>query len=109
LRCASGKFAIGIENVLLRTLSVSGVVGVNASRGATPSMKRNTAVEKPPINRLALVAIASNTGYKSDGELAMTFRMSAVAVATAVSINSLTSIRQIIVSCRFYLRFSFPG
>ena len=41
---------------------------------------RKTAVEKPPSNRLALVAIASNTGRTSDGELAMTFNISAVAV-----------------------------
>ena len=41
---------------------------------------RKTAVEKPPSSRLALVAIASNTGRTSDGELAMTFNISAVAV-----------------------------
>src|SRR6185436_19175236 len=34
---------------------------------------------KPPISRLALEAIASNTGCTSDGELAMTFNISAVA------------------------------
>ena len=55
-------------------------------------MKRNTPVEKPPISRLALAAIASNTGCTSDGELAITFRMSAVAVcrssASRVSLNS---------------------
>src|SRR6478752_10291552 len=43
------------------------------------SMTRWTAVEKPPIRRLALDAMASNTGCTSDGELAMTFRISAVA------------------------------
>ena len=57
-----------------------------------PSRKRKTAVENPPISRLALVAIASNTGCTSDGELAITLRMSAVAVcrssASLVSLNS---------------------
>ena len=56
------------------------------------STKLNTAVEKPPISRFALAAMASNTGCTSDGELAMTFRMSAVAVcrssASLVSLNS---------------------
>ena len=42
-------------------------------------MMRQTAVENPPTSRLALVAIASNTGFTSDGELAMTFNISAVA------------------------------
>src|SRR2546430_15963456 len=42
-------------------------------------MTRWTAVENPPISRLALEAIASNTGCTSDGELAMTFNISAVA------------------------------
>ena len=37
-------------------------------------------MEKPPISLFELVAIASNTGCTSDGELAITFRMSAVAV-----------------------------
>src|SRR6478609_8006940 len=43
------------------------------------SMTRWTAVEKPPISRLALEAIASNTGCTSSGELAITFNISAVA------------------------------
>src|SRR6266567_8792792 len=42
-------------------------------------MTRWTAVENPPISRLALIAIASNTGCTSLGELAMTFNISAVA------------------------------
>src|SRR4051794_34506095 len=42
-------------------------------------MNRNTAAEYPPISRLALAAIASNTGCTSDGELAMIFNISAVA------------------------------
>ena len=57
-------------------------------------MKRNTAVEKPPMRRFALAAIASNTGCTSEGELAITLRMSAVAVcrssASCVSLNSRT-------------------
>src|SRR3954454_4552584 len=48
-----------------------------------PSMKRKTVVEKPPSRRLALAAIASNTGCTSDGELAMTFNISAVAACCA--------------------------
>jgi len=46
----------------------------------------------PEINFFALCAIASNTGCTSDGELAITFWMSAVAVcrssASRVSLNS---------------------
>src|SRR5882672_2773992 len=42
-------------------------------------MKRSTVVEKAPRRRFALAAMASNTGCTSDGELAITFRMSAVA------------------------------
>ncbi len=59
-----------------------------------PSMKRKTVLEKPPISLLALAAMASKTGCTSDGELAMTFRISAVAVcrssASLVSLNSRT-------------------
>jgi hypothetical protein len=55
-------------------------------------MTRVTAAEWPPDSRLALSAMASNTGCTSDGELAITFRMSAVAVcrssASLVSLNS---------------------
>src|ERR1700722_1349726 len=43
------------------------------------SMTRWTAVENPPISRLALDAIASNTGCTPDGELAMIFSISAAA------------------------------
>src|SRR3954452_17283161 len=42
-------------------------------------MKRNTAAEKPPSRRFALSTMASNTGCTSDGDLAMTFNISAVA------------------------------
>src|SRR5436305_11636029 len=42
-------------------------------------MRLYTTVDKPPIRRLALAAIASNTGCTSDGELAMIFSISAVA------------------------------
>ena len=44
-----------------------------------PSMNRNTAAEYPPISRLALATIASNTGWMSFGDLAITFNISAVA------------------------------
>ena len=57
-------------------------------------MNRNTVLENPPISRLALVAIASNTGCTSDGEQAITLRISAVAVcrssASLVSLNRRT-------------------
>src|SRR5438309_4647234 len=53
-------------------------------------MKRNTEVEKPPIIRLALVAMALNTGCRSSGELAMTFNISAVAACCSrASLRSL--------------------
>src|SRR5215470_6406780 len=55
-----------------------------------PSMKRNTPAVCPPIRRLALAAIASKTGCTSDGELAITFRISAVAACCSrASVNSL--------------------
>src|SRR6185436_7864693 len=44
-----------------------------------PPTNRYTAVDKPPISLSALATIASNTGCTSDGELAMTFNISAVA------------------------------
>src|SRR5215475_9649206 len=53
-------------------------------------MNRNTAAECPPISRLALAAIASNTGCTSDGELAITLRISAAAACCSrASFNSL--------------------
>src|SRR5438552_6891619 len=54
-------------------------VDVNATRCCMPSTNRNTAPENPPSSRLAFDAMASNTGCTSDGELAMTFNISAVA------------------------------
>jgi hypothetical protein len=51
-------------------------------------------VENPLIRRLELDAIASNTGCTSAGELAMTFRISAVPVwrssVSCVSLNRRT-------------------
>ena len=44
-----------------------------------PPTNRYTAVDKPPISLSALATIASSTGCTSDGELAMTFNISAVA------------------------------
>jgi hypothetical protein len=85
------KSARGRGNWAFKCSSAAGAVGVNAASCATPSTKRNTAVEKPPMSRLELVAMAANTGCTSDGELAMTFRISAVAVcrssASRVSLN----------------------
>ena len=82
----------GCGNDVLSSSSAAGLVGVKAVRWAVSSRKRKTAVEKPPSSRLALLAIASNTGVVSDGELAITFRMSDVAVcrssASCVSLNS---------------------
>ena len=55
---------------------------------------RVTIAEVPPNSRSALSTIASNTGCTSDGELAMTLRISAVAVcrssASLVSLNRRT-------------------
>ena len=48
--------------------SASGLVRVNAARCTASSTKRYTAVDKPPISRLARSAMASNTGCTSDGE-----------------------------------------
>src|SRR5215212_11114111 len=48
-----------------------------------PSTMRYSADVWPPSNRLALLTIASNTGCTSDGELAMTFNISAVAACCA--------------------------
>ena len=57
-----------------------------------PSMNRMTVLEKPPIRRAALDAMTSKTGCTLDRELAITLRMSAVAVcrssASWVSLNS---------------------
>jgi len=82
---------IVLEKVFLRTSSASDVVvGVKALRWLTPSMKRNTPAEYPPINRLALAAIASNAGCTSSGELAITLRISAAAACCSrASFNSL--------------------
>ena len=59
-----------------------------------PSPTRVTVAENAPISRFALSTIASNTGCTSDGELAMTLRISAVAVcrssASLVSLNRRT-------------------
>src|SRR5882757_7217791 len=44
-----------------------------------PSTNRYTPVEKPPISLSALATMAANTGCTSDGELAITFNISAVA------------------------------
>src|SRR5437868_11338263 len=49
-------------------------------------MKRITVAEKPPISRLALAAMASNTGCTSEGELAITFNISAVAACCSRAI-----------------------
>src|ERR1041385_4762581 len=42
-------------------------------------MKRITVAQKPPVSLFALAAMASNTGCTSDGELAITFNIAAVA------------------------------
>ena len=77
-----------------REASASELVGVNASRCITSSLSLNTVVDSALTSRFDRSAIASNTGCTSDGELAMTFRISAVAVcrssASRVSLNSRT-------------------
>ena len=91
---ASGKSANAIGNEPRSASSAAGFVGVNATRCSASLKMRNTAVENPPMSRLELVAIASNTGCTSDGDAAMTFRISAVPVwrssASRVSLNSRT-------------------
>ena len=75
-----------------RTSSAAGLVGVNAARWTMPSTKRKTVVGEAADQPFGAAAIASNTGCTSDGELAITLRMSAVAVcrssASWVSLNS---------------------
>ena len=87
-----GKSEMGLGNAACRASSATALVGVNATRCSASPTKRITVVEKPPSSRFALVAIASNTGCTSEGELAMTFNTSAVAVcrssASCVSLNS---------------------
>ena len=89
LECATG---IG-KACLSASLPASSVLD-SATRCNSSPTTRATAVEKPPSRRLALLAMASNTGCTSDGELAITFRISAVAVwrssASRVSLNSRT-------------------
>ena len=70
----------GLGNDAFSAASASGLVGVKADRYNISPTMLNTLVEKPPTNRWPLAAIASNTGCTSDGELAITLRMSAVAV-----------------------------
>src|SRR5262245_1027857 len=54
------------------------------------STNRYTPAEKPPISRAALATMASNTGCTLEGELAMTFNISAVAACCSrASFNSL--------------------
>ncbi len=75
-----------------KAASPSAVVGVNPTRCMAPSRKRQTAPVYPPRSRFELAAIASNTGWTSPGDAAITFRISAVAVcrssASLVSLNS---------------------
>src|ERR1700722_11162381 len=79
--------ATGWGKLDCRISSAFGVVGVNAFRYAVPSMNRTTVQEKPPSSRFALSAIASNTGCTSDGELAMTLRISDVAAWPANALS----------------------
>ena len=74
------KSSTGLGKSALSAASAAGLTGVDAARWTVPSRRRKTAAANPPSRRLALVAIASNTGVVSDGELAITFRISAVAV-----------------------------
>ena len=91
---AAGTSTSGLGNDAFSASSAAGFAGVKATRCSLSSKIRNTAVEKPPMRRFELPAMASNTGCTSDGELAITFRISAVAVcrssASLVSRNSRT-------------------
>ena len=88
----TGKLASAIGNERFSAASPSGVVEVKATMCSASSWMRATIVEYPPSSRLELRAMASNTGCTSSGELAMTFRISAVAVCRSserwVSLNS---------------------
>ena len=72
--------ASGLGNDACRASSAAGFVRVNATKNIVPSTKRHTVVEIPPSRLFAVVAIASKTGCTSEGELAITFNISAVAV-----------------------------
>src|SRR5205823_3205289 len=78
-----------------------------------PSTKRNTVAEKPPISRLELAAMASNTGCASDGEEAITLRMSAVAAWRSGAARSSLCSRAIpdgpAIADREFARFEFSG
>src|SRR3954452_12226816 len=74
---------IGEGNAARSAASAAGLTGVNAIRCIKPSIRRYTAVDRPPISCFDLPAIASNTGCASFGELAMTFNISAVAACCA--------------------------
>ena len=90
----------GRGNEACSAASASGLTDVNATSSTISSMMRTKAVEWPPVNRFDRSAIASNTGRTSDGEPAMTFKISAVAVcrstlarsAFSASICSVTSV-----------------
>ena len=76
----TGKFCSAIGNDAFSAASPSGVVEVKATSCSALSSMRATIVDQPPSNWLELRAMPSNTGCTSDGEPAMTFRISAVAV-----------------------------
>ena len=80
MRSPTPDVAIGAGKWPRSAASPCGVVGVKATRCSASSAIRVTVLEKPPSRRFALAAIASNTGCTSSGELAMTFKISAVAV-----------------------------
>jgi hypothetical protein len=85
---------MGIGKVARSIASASALTGVNAARSTISPSMRTTVVACPPTSLFARSAIASKTGCTSEGERAITFRMSAVAVcrsnASFVSLNSRT-------------------
>ena len=79
------RFAPAETRKWSRECGLQGRVGIRVGRGERPQVhhavvKSENRGRKPPISRFDRSAMASNTGCTSDGELAITFRMSAVAV-----------------------------
>ena len=97
---AADRFAQAVCGQRSREESPERRIGLRARWRESHQMQRRrrprlyTAVDRPSTIRFDRSAIASNTGCTSSGELAITFRMSAVAVcrssASCVSLNSRT-------------------
>src|SRR3954470_4043641 len=76
----NGKSESGLGKYADSAASASGLVGVKADKCTSPSTILSTVVDSPCTSWFDRSAIAWNTGCTSSGELAMTLRISAVAV-----------------------------